>query len=914
MKFKFPRQYTKGLLIILGTWFLFFIPILSGKYVYFLDDLKIIYYPLEILYAQFQHAWNLPLWATEFGFGHPLLAWGQLGFFTPLHVLLRALYVPALALLQISVVSYFLFGSIGMFIFGIRRGFDQYAAALGAVVFAYCGFMVGHLNHVNFYTSTMLLPWLLIGIDMLIEKPTLKRATTLALIASAIAMSGQPQVVLYVFIIATIIALVLYIRHLTVRKTLLVIYAGLVAFTLSSLAILPLQEFLPQTERAAGLPREELFEFSYPPFHAITLISPYFFGDHENYWGPKGFQELAAFVGIIPLILAGGALTSWKRFRAERVAGILLVTLGILLVLGRYSFLYQFLVDHHYITTIGVVGRFVFFFDVGIALLAAIGLVDLMDRRLRLYFGALLPLLMIGIPFGMAYQQNSEIQERFNELWSFQNIEYYLIAIGVLAIPLAGYFKQRWILPILAALTLVAYGWDYNPRTPTSQVTTNAAILQTLAEYRKEKGYPARVYAAEHLPINGNPQSDVFLSDPISPVFSVYQPILSERKPFDCIIVPIQADSNQQHTMTITVQSGFNGTVWYHDTISSEELFKDPYQHICFSSVPQEARGNLLLSFTSNEDTNLKVFTTRNKSDAASLYFVRKQNPTSEQLAQSKKQLSVSYEPDFPKTEDLESSLLVRHLQAAGGASSARWIGALSVRPYREFIDSFFANDADTAFDGDGVHALARNKKLVDFVGITHFIQGIEYGQTNDPMLDAGYTLVQETDTGDSLIRLYENPTAFPKVFVVPNAEFVPADDEIRFKMRSPNYDPTKLLYLSGPAPLTITKTDTTLPLEASTYILRYEQTRVDVQVTTNQESYLVLGDTTDAQWQTFIDEQPAQQFRADTIFKAAQVPPGNHIISFRYSSPATHRAIQLAGVGILIVIGAYAYSIRWHS
>lgn len=909
MNFEFFKKNKGGLILVFLTWLAFFLPILSGKFVYFLDDLKIIYFPIETLYAQFQHNWQLPLWANEFGFGQPLLAWGQLGFFTPLHLILRALYVPPLALLQISVVAYFLIGSLGMFLFLSKRNLNQYAAALGAIVFAYCGFSIGHLNHVNFYTSTMLLPWLLVAIHYLIQKPTITRSTTLALIASSIAMSGQPQVTLYVFIAATIIALCIFTQKPSKKALAWTAYAALLAFLLSSFAILPLKEFLPETERAAGLPYQELFEFSYPPWHTITLVLPYFFGDHSNYWGAKGFQELAAYTGIIPLLLAGGALTNWKKYKAERIAGAILVASGILLALGRYSFVYTYLIDNHYITTIGVVGRFVFFFDMGILLLATVGLHDLQMRRKAFFFGYLFPLFLIVMPFGIALESNPEIRERFQTLWTYQNPTWWLILSGIIIIPIATYFKKTWLIPILAAGTLVAYGWDYNPKISTAEAFASSPFVQELTSFRNESGYPARIYAAEHLPLAGNPQVEIKLSEPISPLFTVFQPISQEQKKFDCIIVPVQVDSSEVTHLTVMVRTGFSGTIWYNQQLSSEDAFKDPYQRICFPGAPEEEKDKLMLSFMSSENTNMKVFTSPSKSASANVYFVRVPNATPQQLTASNKPFSVQYTPDFPRTEDIESALLMRHIQAIAGASSARWIGALSIRPYREFIDSFFANDSD-AIDGDGIHALTRNKKLVDFVGITHFSQSLEYGQTNDPMLSAGYHLAKEADTGDSVIRLYSNPSAFPKAFLVPNAEFIAADDEIRFRLRNPMYDPTSLVYVSGPTPPE-QQPITTSPLSGSANILQYEQTRVDVAVNISQPAFLVVADATTPEWQTFIDDKPAAQLRANTLFKSAQVPAGEHIISFRYSSPAVQQSGILTSIGAVIVLGGYIYGYK---
>ncbi len=911
------KQHKIGISAIILTWFIFFLPIISGQYAYFLDDLKIIYHPIETLYADFQHKWQLPLWANEFGFGQPLLAWGQLGFFTPLHLIMRALYIPPLILLQISVAAYFLIGSIGMYAFLISRKIHPAAATLGAIVFAYCGFNIGHLNHVNFYTSTMLLPWLLIAINQIIKKPTFARASTLALAASVTTLSGQPQVVLYTFIVATVIGLALFIPRFSMKTLLLTIYAGGVAFLLSSFALLPLQEFLPQTERAAPLPMTELYEFSYPPYAAITLILPYFFGDHANYFGPKGFQELAAYTGIIPLILAGMALASWKTYRNERIAALALVLGGIALVLGRYSPVYTYLVENHYITTIGVVGRFVFFFDIGIVLLAAIGLHDMITAKsspkniLRLAAGYAVPLFLIAVPVYIYIQHDAAFAARFWELFQFSNVSWWLIAAGILlpaALPFLKIKPERkaWLLPVLAAGTLIFYGWNYNPRIPASEAKNPSPFAEDLLQFRQETGLPARLYAAEHLPVTGNPNVAFMLSEYISPLFTVIQPIILPKKNIDCLIVPIQADSEKETQMTVTIQSGLQGKIYLETSVSSDDVYKNTDQKFCLPNIPEEETDNLFMKFSSTHDTNMKVFTTSSKSDQANVYFVRKEHPTEKQLSQSIKPLSVKYTAVFPSQVDKENALMVRHIQATAGASSARWIGALSIRPYREFIDMFLANDSE-AFDGDGVHALTKYKTLVDMAGITHFIQLFEYEQTNDPMISAGYTLIREADIGNSLIRLYENPTAYPKAFLSEHAQFIAANDEIRTHLTNPDYDPRKLIYVSGPTPPDVSPDDSSISLAASADIISYKETRVDVRVKTNKEAFLVLNDASTEQWHTFIDDAPALQLRANTIFKAAQVPAGEHIVSFRYVSPAAEKAKLFTGIAVALVAAGYA-------
>lgn len=913
-----------GIGLVVVSWLIFFSPIISGQYAYFLDDLKAIYYPMETVYAQFQHNWQLPVWSNAFGFGQPLLAWGQLGFFTPLHVIMRALYIPPIVLLQASVVLYFLIGAIGMYFFLIRRSFHQYAAALGAIVFIFCGFSIGHLNHVNFYTGTMLLPLLLITTDLLIQKPTARRSALLAITAASIALSSQPQVTSYVFAIGFVIGLAMFIQKIshnrtgTVKTILLTIVAGAIGFMLSSYSIFPLQEFVPNTERAAGLPYLEQFEFSYPPYETITLIFPYFFGDHASYHGPKGFQELAAYTGVIPILLAGIALCNWKKYKPERIAGIILVVLGAALALGRYSALYHFLVDNHYFTTIGVVGRFVFFFDIGIVLLSVIGLQDLIEREqisnkkaiLSIIIGYLVLILLVVVPFWVYASYTPDAQERIGELLFWHTASFWIILIGLLTIPLALLKKTYWVIPLIASITLISYSWSYNPRVAASIAYATSPFVQDLQAFKNNTGIPARVYAAQHLPVTGNPHVKITLSDYISPKFTVFQPLQITRDKLSCITIPVQSDNPNNSTLDIMIRSGFSGTIWYRKTIASSDAFKDTNQRICFPEITSSTKENLMLSVSSSENTNMKIFVTPSENPSANLYFLRVQNPTDKQLKESIKPLSVEYTPEYPVTTDMDNALLIRHDQALAGASSATWIGALSVRSYREFVDGFFANDSD-AFDGDGIHALTRNRSLVNMAGVTHFTQSLDYGQTNDPMLDAGYSLVDTSDTGDGLIRLYLNPNAYGKAFMVPRAEFIAADDDTRANMRDASFNPKDLVYLSGPTPPNLADAAPTTPMQATATITHYSDTRVDVRVVTNKTAYLVLTDATLPEWQTLIDGTPALQLKADSVFKAAQVPAGDHVVSFTYSSPAVNKAVIASVIGLLLSLGLFFFPTR---
>lgn len=915
-----------GLALISFLWFIFFARILSGQYVFFLDDLKILYYPLEVAYSGFQHSGQLPLWSPLFGFGQPLLAWGQLGFFTPLHFILRALWVKPIDLLQVSLLAYFGLGLTGFYALLRQQRLSPIPAALGALVFTFSGFNIGHLNHVNFYVGTMVLPWLMVALHAFIRRPSLSRAATMSLAAAIIALSAQPQVTLYIFLSAAIYGSALLLAHLPPAKKTkylvtsigLALWGTLLAFLISSLAILPLAEFLPETDRAADLPVEELLEFSYPPSHAITLIAPYFFGDHSAYWGAKGFQELAAFTGIVPLLLAALALTSWRHQITLRIFGLTLIIIAVTMALGRHSLLYYYLVSNHILTTLNIPGRFVFFFTTGCAILSAVGLQDLLQyqptslkrRALSLY----VPLLLIVtalIPFSLRLEE-PEISARLDYLITKPDPALFLLAAGLLAFYLVLYSAPRQkytvqlslLLCALAGTTLISFGYNYSPIITRESFNIGLPFIEPLTSYAQSQGSPARLYSRDAL-LHDLPSAQLIASNPVSPSYSIFQPVTITQTSQPCFIVPMQA-ATDSGAVEISLLPSLLDPPLASTTISAREAQSRTDHQVCFSDLPL-IPANAYLRFSSKTYTTTRLSLQPTTSPSA--YIVRSSSLTPDIIEASQKPLRVNLTEDLSHLYDREMFLLARHLQVAGNASGARWIGALAIKPYRDFIEHFLANDADQPITGDGEHVIAANRRIVDMLGITHLAQRLPAGSL-DRMPEADYTAIGEFKSGPDTFRLYTNPAAFAKAWLVPSAIFVPASDETRYAMSDALFDPARQVFVSGPVPPSAAELATS-PLqpgdEASTAkIVSYQPTAVTVEVASPRNTWLVLSDTTSPHWQTFIDGQMAPHYIANSFMKAAFVPAGEHQVSFIYYSPATERAKTLTFIGLTILTGSY--------
>lgn len=351
-----------GWLVLL--WLLLFSRTLFDGQFFSHADLRVIYYPIEHVFAQFQASWRLPEWSPYFGLGHPLLAWGQLGFFTPLHLVLRALSVSTMDLLQSSIVLHALVGLLGMYAWLRNRRLSAAAAVLGAAVYVFNGYAVAHFIHINMHIAGMILPWLLLAISVAVDKLTVRSGVILTLVASVMVMSGQPQTVLFASVIAALWAVAISAtrvaqagpsrRRILVTIVCLFLLVGVISFFLSSLRLLPFGEFLSQTSRGqGGLEKASLYEFSLPPAQLASVAAPYLFGVGEAYWGAKSQLELAAGIGLVPLSLSGVALLFISRRRlTERVVALILVVIGVAMALGKYSPLYRLLVESEVMTAL----------------------------------------------------------------------------------------------------------------------------------------------------------------------------------------------------------------------------------------------------------------------------------------------------------------------------------------------------------------------------------------------------------------------------------------------------------------------------------------------------------------------------------------------------------------------------------
>ncbi|QOJ13872.1 MAG: hypothetical protein HRU75_04105 [Planctomycetia bacterium] len=222
--------------------------------------------------------------------------------------------------------------------FGRSRG----AAAFGAVAFAFGGFMLAHRAHPALHAAAAWTPFVFLALERFLNRPEGTTLAVAALIVALQALSGHVQIaaltalvsLVYVVVRAVAGAPVLRVGKMRVGQWALV---WLAAAGLCGVQLIPTLGHLPECTRVDRGFRD-FVENSWSPASAMTWTAPMLPGQRrpnvfpEAYWGPSHQCEQLGYVGILPLLLAGGAALVRRgdsRLRPWKWAAVFAVLLAL---------------------------------------------------------------------------------------------------------------------------------------------------------------------------------------------------------------------------------------------------------------------------------------------------------------------------------------------------------------------------------------------------------------------------------------------------------------------------------------------------------------------------------------------------------------------------------------------------------
>lgn len=200
------------------------------------------------------------LWDSGIYGGHPLFAEGQGGFANPLNVLCALLFEPQYGIGVFHWLS-MLLGGIGVYCLALSLGIRPWAAVFASLATTFSGVWIGFQYNLSVSGAMTWAPWLLAAVEYWLRRPTLWRASLMALPAALLIFAGYPHIAhgsaIYLIVRLSVLLLTQENRSLvwSNRKPLLLfgIWAVALAVGLSAVQLLPLIELIGQSHRENGI-------------------------------------------------------------------------------------------------------------------------------------------------------------------------------------------------------------------------------------------------------------------------------------------------------------------------------------------------------------------------------------------------------------------------------------------------------------------------------------------------------------------------------------------------------------------------------------------------------------------------------------------------------------------------------------
>lgn len=174
----------------------------------------------------------------------------------------------------------------------------------------------------------------------------------------------------------------------------------------------------------------------------------------------------------------------------------------------------------------------------------------------------------------------------------------------------------------------------------------------------------------------------------------------------------------------------------------------------------------------------------------------------------------------------------------------------------------------------------------------------LKYILTNGVIKDSAYSKVYNNGN----LNVYETPVSLPKAFIVHKAKVIPDRDNILKTLSDDSFNFRDTVILEEPVNLTGTANSILIP-ELEPVITTYSPNRVVVKAEVETDGYLVLCDSYNSGWKTYVDGRKAKILKADYILRAVKLEPGKHTVEFLYS-PASLK------IGAFITLSFLALSI----
>lgn len=439
------------------------------------------FYPWQQLAVEQIQAGHWPLWNPYLGAGTPLAANLQTAAFYPLNALF--LIMPAERAFGWGLALHVALAGLFAYYLGRTLGLERLGALVTGLVYGLGGYLVAHWVFPSMVYAIAWLPLLLALTEKIVTRASTKacpyRYTALLALAIALQLlAGHAQTSFYSLLIVAAFAMWRAFqerRNGIVSRAWPMALAALWGVALAAVQLLPTAELTAHSQRAGSLTDLQFaHELSFWPWRLISLLAPDFFGNpaRGEFWARGTYWEEAAFVGILPLLLAILALVrkGWRRPLVLFFAVLSLIAM--VLALGNYTPIYPLL--FRYVPGFGLFqapARLMIGYALGMAVLAGIGAQMAGDLRITPRLRTVLNVAVLtglGMAIGGVFAALAlpGIRSSFSTGMIRLGVTVALAA-GLLLALRSRLERSHWqmLAAALIAIDLLAFGWGLAPGT-----------------------------------------------------------------------------------------------------------------------------------------------------------------------------------------------------------------------------------------------------------------------------------------------------------------------------------------------------------------------------------------------------------------------------------------------------------------
>jgi len=173
---------------------------------------------------------------------------------------------------------------------------------------------------------------------------------------------------------------------------------------------------------------------------------------------------------------------------------------------------------------------------------------------------------------------------------------------------------------------------------------------------------------------------------------------------------------------------------------------------------------------------------------------------------------------------------------------------------------------------------------------------------------DSGDVAIELNDKGP--FALIEFTNALPRAKLYANWKSV-GDDEVLQTLPTASFDPRKTVLVAPENPLAQAAGDPNA--DAGTVaITDYQPKDIKLKARVQTPAVLLFNERIATPWKVSVDRQPSTLLRCNYLMQGVFLPPGDHVIEFRFQPPILPLYISLAAFAAGLLLAAYLMYTHW--